>query len=142
MYLRTKCEVSIVILTSFRHWGKGGGRGGGGGGVIPPLITSKRTPKKPTQIRLGLISDKFEHWDNGFNYFIGYTNSNIIRPLCIILPQMSGYIKYFDSGGQKTSFMNKDCSVLPKCNEIWNSGVFDTIICGDNVANKGAHYIV
>ena len=82
MYLRTKCEVSIVILTSFRHGGKGGG------GVIPPLITSKWTPKKPTQIRLGLISDKFEHWDKGFKYFIGYTNNNIIRPLCIILPQM------------------------------------------------------
>ena len=138
MYLRTKCEVSIVIPTSFRHEGKGRG----GGGVIPPLITSKWTPKKPTQIRLGLISDKFEHWDKGFKYFIGYTNNNIIRPLCIILPQMSGYIKYFDSGGKNMSFMNKDCSVLAKCNGIWNSGVFDTIICGDDVASEGVHYIV
>ena len=60
----------------------------------------------------------------------------------IILPQMSGYIKYFDSGGKNMSFMSKDCRVLAKCNEIWNSGVFDTIICGDDVANEGAHYIV
>ena len=30
-----------------------------------------------------LISDKFEHSDNGFKYFIGYKDDNIIRPLCI-----------------------------------------------------------
>ena len=45
-----------------------------------------------------LISDKFEHSDKGFTYFIGYKYHNIIRPLCVILPQMSGYIKYFDKG--------------------------------------------
>ena len=113
-----------------------------GWGVIPPLIASKWTPKKPTQIRLGLISAKFEHRGKSFKSFIGYKNNNIIRPLCIILPQMSGYIKYFDSGGKNMSFMNKDGSVLAKYNEIWNSGVFDAIICDDDVANEGAHYIV
>ena len=30
----------------------------------------------------------------GFKYFIGYKEDDIIRPLCIILPQMSGYIKH------------------------------------------------
>ena len=39
-----------------------------------------------------LISDKFEHGDKGFKYFIGYKDDNIIRLLCIILPQMNGYI--------------------------------------------------
>ena len=37
-----------------------------------------------------LITDKFERNDKGFKYFIGYKDDNIIRPLCIILPQMSG----------------------------------------------------
>ena len=41
-----------------------------------------------------LISNKFEHSDKGFKYFIGYKDDNIIRPLCIILPQMSGFIKH------------------------------------------------
>ena len=41
-----------------------------------------------------LISNKFEHRDKGFKYFIGYKDDNIIRPLCIILPQMSGFIKH------------------------------------------------
>ena len=45
------------------------------------------------------ISDKFKQSDNGFKYFIGYKDDNVIKPLCIILPRMSGFIKYFDNGG-------------------------------------------
>ena len=40
-----------------------------------------------------VVSDKFKLSDNGCKYFIGYSDGDIIRPLCIILPQMSGYIK-------------------------------------------------
>ena len=32
-----------------------------------------------------------------FNYDIGSNNNDGIRPLCIKLPQMAGYAKYFDS---------------------------------------------
>ena len=67
-----------------------------------------------------LISDKFEHSDKGFKYFIGYKDDNIIRPLCIILPKMSGYIKYFNNGGKNMSSMIKNNSVLIKYHEIWN----------------------
>ena len=35
---------------------------------------------------------------DGFRYFIGYKKDDIVRPLCIILPQMKGYIKYFEKG--------------------------------------------
>ena len=42
-----------------------------------------------------VISDKFKLSDEGFKYFIGYQEGEIVKPLCIILPQMSGYIKYF-----------------------------------------------
>ena len=38
------------------------------------------------------ISDKFKHSDEGFKYFIGYQEGEIVKPLCIILPQMSGMI--------------------------------------------------
>ena len=44
----------------------------------------------------------------------------MIRPLCIILPRMSGYIKYFENGGKNMSFSIKDDSALVKYNEIWN----------------------
>ena len=38
-------------------------------------------------------SDKFKCNNEGFTYFISYQEDEIIKPLCIILPQMSGYIK-------------------------------------------------
>ena len=50
-----------------------------------------------------VVSDKFKHNDDGFKYFIGYKESEIVKSLCIILPQMSGYIKYFENGGKYMS---------------------------------------
>ena len=44
---------------------------------------------------------------DGFKYFIGNKGDNIIRPLCIILPQMSGYIKYCENGGKKIVLYNE-----------------------------------
>ena len=44
-----------------------------------------------------VIPDKFNHDDKGFRYLIGYKDDNIVRLLCIILPQMSRYIKYFET---------------------------------------------
>ena len=37
-----------------------------------------------------VVSDKFKDNNEGFQYFIGYQESEIVKPLCIILPQMSG----------------------------------------------------
>ena len=51
-----------------------------------------------------VVSYKFKHNDKGFKYFIGYLKGEIIKSLCIILPQMSGYIKYFENGSKNLSF--------------------------------------
>ena len=67
-----------------------------------------------------LTSEKFKHSDEGFRYFIGYQKDEIVKSLCIILPQMSGYIKYFENGGKNMSFMVKDDNVLDKYNKIWD----------------------
>ena len=40
-----------------------------------------------------VISDKFRHNNERLKYFIGYQEGEIVKPLCIILPQMRGYIK-------------------------------------------------
>ena len=55
-----------------------------------------------------VVSDRFKHSEEGFKYFIGYQEDEIVKPLCIILPQMNGYIKYFDSGRKNMSFLIKD----------------------------------
>ena len=46
-----------------------------------------------------VVSDKFKHSDEGFKCFIDYQEGEIVKPLCVVLPQMSGYIKYFENGG-------------------------------------------
>ena len=75
---------------------------------------------KSVNINQIVVSDKFKHSDEGFKYFIGYQEDEIVKPLCIILPQMTGYIKYFENGGKNMSFMVKDDIVLDKYNKIWD----------------------
>ena len=48
-----------------------------------------------------VVSDKFKRNNKGFKYFTGYQEGGIVEPLCIILPQMSGYIK---TGAKKHAF--------------------------------------
>ena len=59
-----------------------------------------------------VVSDKFKHNSKSFKYFIGYQESEIVKPLCIILPQMNGYIKYFENRGKNMSFLIKDEEVF------------------------------
>ena len=66
-----------------------------------------------------VVSDKFKHNNESFKYFIGYLEGEIIKPLCIILPQMSGYIKYFENGSKNLSFLIKDDEVCDRYDEIW-----------------------
>ena len=67
-----------------------------------------------------VVSDRLKHSDEGFKYFIGYQDDEIVKPLFIILPQMSGYIKYFENGGKNISFMVKEDNMLDKYNKIWD----------------------
>ena len=55
---------------------------------------------------------------NSFKYFIGYNDNDVIRPLCIKLPQMIGYVRNFD-GNRTMSFKISDKQLLKKYNQIW-----------------------
>ena len=115
-----------------------------------------------------VVSDKFKHSDDGFKYFIGYKEAEIVKPLCIVWPQMTGYIKYFENGGKNMSFVIKDNDVLDKYNEIWDkiketlsikfhsmpvydekyikakvrefNGVIKTNFLGDEIPKESMHY--
>ena len=67
-----------------------------------------------------VVSYKFKHNDEGFKHFIGYLEGEIIKPLCIILPQMNGYIKYFENGSKNMSFFIKNDEVWDKYCKIWD----------------------
>ena len=114
-----------------------------------------------------VVCDKFKH-DDGFNYFIGYKEGKIVKPLFITSPQMPGYLKYFENGGKNMSFVIKDDDVLDKYNEIWDkiketlrikfhstpvyyekyikakvrgfNGVIKINVLGDEVPNENEHY--
>ena len=115
-----------------------------------------------------VISDKFKHSDDGFKYFIGYKEGEIVKPLCIILPQMIGYIKYFENGETNMFFVIKDNDLLDKYIEIWDkiketlsikfhsmpvydekyikakvrefNGVIKTNFLGDEIPKESMHY--
>ena len=101
-------------------------------------------------------------------YSICYKEGEIVKPLCITLPQMSGYKRYFENGGKIMSFVVKDDDVLDKYNEIWDKikeklsikfhsapvsdekhikakvreldGVIKTSFLGDKVPTENKHY--
>ena len=75
---------------------------------------------------------------NSFTYFIGYNDNDFIRPLCIKLPQITGYVRKFEDN-LTMSFKISDKQLLQKYNQIWEKVEkllkveFDgKPVCGDN----------
>ena len=66
-----------------------------------------------------VVSKKWKVNDTTYKHICGYLNNDTIQPLCVILPQMNGYIKYFDDGGKNMSFVTDDEEIYEKYNEIW-----------------------
>ena len=46
---------------------------------------------------------------NSFKYFIEYNDNDFIRPLCIKLPQMTGYVKKFEGNTIMSFKINNNC---------------------------------
>ena len=57
---------------------------------------------------------------NSHKYFIGYNDNDNIRPLCIRLPQMTGYARKFNENSTM-SFVVKDKKLLKKYSKIWET---------------------
>ena len=55
---------------------------------------------------------------NLLKYFIGYNDNDIIRPLCIRLPQVTGYARKFGENAAM-SFIVKDKQLLKNYSKIW-----------------------
>ena len=67
-----------------------------------------------------ILVSKKESYDNknSLKYFIGYDDNDIIRPLCIRLPQMTGYARKVDEN-VSMSFIVKDKQFLKNYIKIW-----------------------
>ena len=85
-----------------------------------------------------LVSKKEPYGNkNSFKYFIGYNDNDIIRLLCIRIPQMTGYGRKFDENA--TSFILKNKQLLKIYTKIWETieGLMKTnferkLVYGDN----------
>ena len=55
---------------------------------------------------------------NALKYFIGYNDNDVIRPLCLRLPQMTGYAKKFNENATM-SFRANNKQSLKSYNKIW-----------------------
>ena len=66
-----------------------------------------------------LVSEKEPYGTkNLLKYFIGYNDNDIIRPLCIRLPKMTGYAGKFDENATMP-FRVIDKQLLKNYNKIW-----------------------
>ena len=66
-----------------------------------------------------VVLNKWKINDTTCKYLCGYLNNDVIQPLCVILPQMNGNIKYFDDGGKNMSYATDAEEIYEKYNEIW-----------------------
>ena len=96
--------------------------------ILGIRLNKKEFHKSKQPFDLGLVKvdeivvlEKFKHSDNGIKYFIRYKEGEIVKPLCIMLPQMTGYKKYFENRGKNISFVIKGDYVQDKYNEIWDN---------------------
>ena len=117
-----------------------------------------------------VISYRLKQNNDTYKYFIDYLHDDdVIKPLRVILPQMSGYIKYFENGGKNMSFKIEDQDVYLKYNETWNkiksmlnvkfhsqpicddkyiktkvktfNNTINTLFSGDEIPKERSHYV-
>ena len=75
---------------------------------------------KEVEVDKIVVSNRIKINNDISKVFIGYMDDIGAVSLCIILPQMSGWIKYFENGGKSMSCKIEDDEVYLKYNEIWN----------------------
>ena len=78
-----------------------------------------------------ILVSKKEKYDkyNSLNTLFGYSNNDIIRPLYLELPQMTGYINKFNENKSKNKNKNaitmslkvKDKNLFKNYNKIWKN---------------------
>ena len=97
------------------------------------FCSSKHTLSlKDVQLDKIVTSNKWKSNETTCKYYVGYCKDGLIRPLlcmyimyiryyiCVIMPQMNGYIKYLSDGGKNMSFISDDKEVYDKYGAIWS----------------------
>ena len=76
---------------------------------------------KDVDIEKVLVSNKISFGEKNYKYFIGYLyNDNKVKPLHIMLPKTSAYVKSYDGQTKWMYFLIEDDDLLEKYNTIWD----------------------
>ena len=68
-----------------------------------------------------LVSNKISFGKKSYKNFIGYLyNGNKVKPLYIMLPKTSAYVKSYDGQTKWMYFLIEDYELLEKYNTIWD----------------------
>ena len=74
-----------------------------------------------------LVSSKISSGEQNNKYFIGYLyNNHKVKPLHIMLPNTSAYVKSYDGQTNWMYFLIEDDDLLQKYDTIWNKVSADT----------------
>ena len=80
------------------------------------------------RIKKALVSNKISFEEKDYKYFIGYLyNDNKVKPIHIMLPKTSAYIKSYDEQTKWIYFLIDDGNLLRKYNTIWDKVSADLI---------------
>ena len=134
------------------------------------FYAKKAIPLNLVNINSIAISYRVKQNNDTHQYFIGYSrDDDVIKLLCIVLPQMRGYIKSFENGGKNMSFKIEDEDMYLKYSEIWNkiksilnvkfhsqpiyddkylkakvktfNNTINTLVAGDEIPKERIHYV-
>ena len=68
-----------------------------------------------------LVSNKTSFGEKNYKHFIGYLdNGNKVKPLNIMLPKTSAYVKGYEGQTKWMYFLTEDDGLLEKYNTIWH----------------------
>ena len=78
-------------------------------------------PLRNVDIEKVSVSNKISFCEKNYKYFIGYLhNDKKVKPLHIIIPKTSAYVKSFDGQTNWMYVLIEDDDLLKKYNTIWD----------------------
>ena len=98
--------------------------------------------KKYVDIQKVLVSNKIYFGEKIYKHFIGYLyNDNKVRPLHIMLPKTSAYVKSYDGQTKWMYFLIEDGDLLEKYNTIWDKVKYNKNFLKTKIKSHGDEVI-
>ena len=96
----------------------------GENGIIKSAFHKNKRPININEVDIEeiVLSHKKSYIKDSFKYFIGYRHKGnaFLSPLCIKLPQMNAYVKYFDKNNNCMNLLVND---KKRFKNIWRYGI-------------------